>query len=200
MYRQVVWSPVEITYLQSHLSDPLNQLTIALAKSRNAITNKILEIQGKEVPSKKKVKNNRSRIGKRKDCNNLFFRSGMEANCYRLFKDMDHIASIEYEPVDFGFYEFGIKKGTVSYTPDFRITYKNGTQVWIEVKGFLKAQDKVKMRRFKKFYPLEASKLQVIVSSKKSKTGQFFVQENIPILFEYNELNKQYKKVIPGWE
>jgi hypothetical protein len=113
---------------------------------------------------------------------------------------MKEIKTIEYEPIDFGFYEFGIKKGTVSYTPDFRLTYANGKQIWVEVKGFLKAQDKTKIKRFKKYYPEEASRLCAIVSSRTSKTGIFFRDEGIPIIYEYNSLNKIYKNSIPGWE
>ena len=50
MFRRakVVWSPVEEEYLKKHREDTsVNQLTIALAKSRNAIKRKLDEFDGK---------------------------------------------------------------------------------------------------------------------------------------------------------
>jgi hypothetical protein len=73
---KVIWSPVEIDYLKAHSNDSINQLTIALLKSRNAINNKLAEFQGKPIQNKKSGK--RTKIGRRKDCNNTFMRSGWE--------------------------------------------------------------------------------------------------------------------------
>ena len=201
MYRKIIWSPVEEAYLKKHLSDPVNQLTIALAKSRAAVQKKIKEIKTGKVEVPKKKKTARTKIGKRSDCNNMFFRSGWEANCYRLFRTIKEIKKIEYEPVDFTFWQFGIKKGTVSYTPDFRLTYKNGKVLLIEVKGgFMKPSDKTKIRRFKKYFPDEFKNLVAITPGPTSKTAKFFVEQGIPIMFYYPELNKKYKNIIPGWE
>ena len=46
-----------------------------------------------------------------------------------------------------------VKHGTMGYTPDFKIGDPYNGYYWIEVKGFLKAEDKTKLNRFKKFYP-----------------------------------------------
>ena len=200
-FRKVSWSPCEVDYLKAHGSDPINQLSQYLGKSRNAIKNKQAELAGIVLP---KDKNKRgkfgNKIGKRADLG-MSMRSGWEANVYRYLKTLPDVALIEYEPTDFGFWQFGITQGTVSYTPDFRLVYKDGHIEWLEVKGnMLKQTDKVKIRRFKKFYPDEASKLKCIPPSQKSKTTAFFEKEKVPVFAFYNDLKKKYSKVIPLWE
>lgn len=195
----IIFSPVEIEFLTSNYSNlPLDQLCIALSKSRAALNRKIDELNlnpnsKRKQSTKTKTKNNKSKIGKRKDLNNLFLRSGWEANILRLlnYRNQKWI----YEPKTF-FFE-GLKHGTVNYTPDI---YLPEEDIWIEVKGFLKTEDKVKIRRFKKYFPEESKKLRVVVGGEKTKTAEFFIKENIPIIEYYNQLNKTYKNVIPFWE
>lgn len=200
-FKKVIWSPVEIDYLRGNRSKPVSQLCIALAKSTHAIRKKIQELgNGKEV-NLIQNKNQISKIGKRKDCNNLFFRSGWEANIYRLLKQDKSITLIEYEPYDFTFYQFGHLKGTVSYTPDFKVTYQDGSYVWIEIKGgWLRPADKTKIRRFKKYYEKEFAKLTAVTPGPKSKTAVFFVEQEVPIKWYYPDLNKKYKHIVPHWE
>lgn len=194
-----IWSPSDLEYLEKHYSDPVNQLTIALQHSRSAIKNKLAELDGK-TPSPKK-KRLRSKIGKRKDLDGLFLRSGWEANVLRLLRLDKTIAKIEYEPMDFTFWQFGIHKGTVSYTPDFKVIYQDGSYIWIEIKGgLLKPTDKTKIRRFQKYYPNEFSHLVAVTPGPKSKTAQFFQEMSIPIKYYYPDLNKEYKNKIPNWE
>lgn len=59
----------------------------------------------------------------------------------------------EYEPKIFYFEE--IKRGTRSYTPDFKITHLDGTHHWVETKGYMDAKSKTKIKRFEKYYPSE---------------------------------------------
>ena len=199
-FRKVIWSPVEEEYLKEHPDESENQLTIQLAKSRTAIRNKRAEQAGKPIKSSITA-GRRSYIGKRPDCDNLFFRSRWEANCYRYLKQRKDVAKIEYEPEDFTFWQFGHKKGTVSYTPDFRVTFKDGSYIWIEVKGGLLSQtDMTKIRRFKKYFPEEGAKLVAITPGKTTRTARFFVGENVKIRWYYPELNKKWQKKITGWE
>ena len=191
MWSKVCWSIVEVEWLKKNRDLPINQLCIQLNKSRNALTNKLLEIDGLPVPSKKK--NKISIIGKRTDLNNLFLRSAWEANVLRYLNHLD--IKWMYEPKVF-FFE-GIKRGTLSYMPDI---YLPEEEKWIEVKGQLKPKDKTAIRRFKKFYPDEFSKLVGIPGSKNTKAAEFFREMNIPIFAYMNELNKKYKKVIEYWE
>lgn len=200
-YRQVTWSPVEVEYLKAHEEEPMSQLCIALAKTKYAIKKKQAELHSGGGKVKLKKQGLRSRIGKRPDLNNMFFRSSWEANVYRLLIMDPELKLVEYEPTDFTFWQFGIKKGTVSYTPDFKITYHDGSYKWIEVKGgFMKGTDKTKLRRFKKFYPDDFAKLVAVTPGLTSKTAVFFTEMGIPIRWIYNELNKAHKKTVKNWE
>jgi hypothetical protein len=200
-FQKIKWSPVEIDFLKKNKNLSINQLTVALAKSKNAINQKLKELDGVAPPKSVKKSGNYSKMGRRPDCNNLYLRSKWEANCYRYFMQTKEIIKIEYEPVDFTFWQFGIKKGTISYTPDFKLYLSNDKYIWVEVKGgWLKQQDKTKIKRFQKYYPDEFKLLQAIVPSPSSKTTKFFIDLNIPIFYFYNELNKEYKNVIEKWE
>ncbi len=198
------WSPVEIEWLKKNLELPVSQLTIALAKSTTAVKRKMVELgsEGKDCSSPKVAKPNTSHKGRRPDCNNQFFRSSWEANVFRWLSTKlgKGISLIEYEPATFSFAPFKILKGTVSYTPDFRI--RSATDYnWIEVKGgFMKAADRTKIKRFKKFYPDEFKRLVAVVPGLNSKTYKFFQEMGIPILAHYPDLNKTYRHQIANWE
>lgn len=209
--KRVIWSPVELDYLKRHKKDPINQLTIALAKSRSAVQNKLREVKKGTAQagpvSTKKGGRQTFKIGKRKDCDNLFFRSAYEANVYRWFKHtrLHHLhgglTNIEYEPQCFGYFEFGHKTGTTSYIPDFRLTFRDGTTLWCEVKGgYMKADDKTKIRRFKKYYPHEFKLLTFITNNAKCKSGEFFISMKIPPLAYYYDLRSEFADIIPNWE
>lgn len=198
-FQKVVFSPIELEYLKKHQHDPVSQLTIALSKSTTAIKKKLAELDGK-LPKKEIFRTQTSKKGRRKDCDNLFLRSTWEASCFRWIRYTHPDWLIEYEPHTFSFAPFGILKGTVSYMPDFKITPPNGNYFYIEVKGgFLKAQDCTKIKRFRKYYPEEFKRLQALVPGPTSKTSLFFKSMGVPIIAHYPDLNKQYRKVIPGW-
>jgi hypothetical protein len=177
-------SQVELEYLKTHSSCPVNQLCIALSNTKNQIRITLAGLDGK-TPAKKVLAGNksfRSKIGKRPDLNNQFFRSGWEANFYRYLKHTSlHNTLIQYEPMDFTFTIFGIVKGpAVSYTPDFKVTYTDEhgkeTYKWIEIKGFLKPADKTKLRRFKKYFAAEFARLEAVVGSKNVASAKFFTE------------------------
>jgi hypothetical protein len=56
------------------------------------------------------------------------------------------------------------------------------------------------MRRFKKFYPDEFSKLKVVINSDRGKTADFFRKMGIPVYAYYKDLNYGFRDIIPGWE
>lgn len=185
---KVVWSPVETEYLKKNRKkQTINQLSLALAKSRNAIKRKMDELDGKEVPQKQ---SKRSVIGKRKDLNQ-YFRSNWEANIARWFNHEG--ISWSYEPKVFIF--DGIKRGTVSYCPDFRVD-----DGWVEVKGLLDSRGRTAIRRFKKYYPEEFKKLKAIVGRPGTKADEFFKSLGVPILGYINELDKEFRNKIANWE
>jgi hypothetical protein len=119
--------------------------------------------------------------GKRQDLENRYFRSRWEANYARYLNFMikqGQVLRWEYEIQTF--YFTGIKRGTVSYTPDFKVYYPNGTDEFVEIKGYMDPRSKTKLNRMKRFYP----KVKVVLFETK----------------DYAALNRTFKKIIPFWE
>lgn len=122
----------------------------------------------------------RSSSRKREDLGGLFLRSIWEANYARYLnwiKDQGEIADWEYEADTFVFY--GETRGAISYTPDFKVTEKDGSVVYHEVKGWMDGPSKTRLRRMKKHYP----DVTVIVIGKD----------------EYKAIQK-WKNLLPNWE
>lgn len=186
---KIVWSIVEIEYLKNHRNDDQNQLSLCLSKSRNAIKNKLLEIDGKLAPKTSSKK--RTNIGRREDLS-LFLRSSWEANFCRYLKSLG--ISFEYEPKVFTF--SGIKHGTMSYLPDIKLS--DGT--WVEIKGFMDKKSKTQLKRFRQYFPEEFKKLKIVVGSENTAAAKFAVELGIPVFAYYNQLQKKYKNIIPFWE
>lgn len=83
-----------------------------------------------------------------------FFRSRWEANYARYLewlKSQRKIIRWEHEPDVFWFE--GLKRGCVSYLPDFKVTMADGTIEYHEVKGWMDAQSKTKLKRMAKYFP-----------------------------------------------
>ena len=83
-----------------------------------------------------------------------YFRSWWEVDyaCYlEILKRYKRIKEWEYEPQTFWFEN--IKRGTRSYLPDFRITDQDGSQYFVEVKGYMDAKSLTKLKRMKKYHP-----------------------------------------------
>lgn len=111
----------------------------------------------------------------------IYFRSKWEANYGRylqFLKENNSIADWQHEPTTFWF--FAIARGVRSYLPDFRIEEKDGSHWWTEVKGYMDAQSKTKIARFRKYYPTERL---VIVCGKWFKSN-----------------NSKMRKIVKGWE
>lgn len=84
----------------------------------------------------------------------IYARSRWEANYGRYLEWLRINGSIlkwEHEPETFWFE--GIKRGTCSYLPDFRVTENNGSVVYHEVKGWFDARSKTKLKRMAKYHP-----------------------------------------------
>lgn len=112
----------------------------------------------------------------------MYFRSKWEANYARYLnwqKDRGEIAHWEYEPVTFDFRQWYLK-GAIHYTPDFRLTYPDGRQEFVEVKGLMDGKSKTQLKRLAKHYP-EAS-LRLVTKA------------------EYLAIEQGLGKVIAHWE
>lgn len=136
----------------------------------------------------------RTKSGKRKDLNNMFFRSAAEANYARYLKFAGVKFKYEYKT----FYFEGIKRGTVSYTPDFYIPTEDK---YIEFKGWLDKKSITRLRRFKKYYPAEFLKMSII----KQRLNKKIYEELYKIGFTLNQIIdfkgiEKLSKIIPHWE
>lgn len=100
----------------------------------------------------------------------------------------------EYEPKKF---PFPVKRGTMSYTPDIYLPDEDG---WLEIKGALLGTDRTRLRRFKKYYPDEFSRLTVIVGNAKTPAALFFEELGAPVRAYFQDLDKQYRDIIPNWK
>ncbi len=110
-----------------------------------------------------------------------YFRSRWEANYARFLewqKDRGDILSWEHEPKTFWFED--VKRGTVSYLPDFSVATKDGKIEYHEVKGWMDARSKTKIARMRKYYP----EVKLVVVDAKS----------------YRKLAALVRLTIAGWE
>lgn len=110
-----------------------------------------------------------------------YYRSRWEANYARYLewlRERGEIKSWAHEPKIFWFE--GIKRGTVSYLPDFCVTENNGTEVYHEVKGWMDKRSITKLKRMKKYYP----NVKLVVIARK----------------EYEAIAKSVSTLIKGWE
>jgi hypothetical protein len=93
--------------------------------------------------------------GRRADFGGLFFRSSWEANYARYLNYLVSIGKIcrwEFEPDTFWFE--AIRRGVRSYLPDFKVWNTPGADpYYVEVKGWMDAKSKTKLKRMAKYYP-----------------------------------------------
>lgn len=121
-----------------------------------------------------------ARGGKRDDLG-IYVRSSWEANWARYLNFLKKHGEIQdwvYEPETFEF--AGIKRGSKFYTPDFLVIEKDGSRVYYEIKGYMDAQSKTKLRRMKKYHP----NIKIIVVEKK----------------QYYAVARKVRGLIPNWE
>ncbi len=119
-------------------------------------------------------------------------RSGWEANVLRILKSYD--IKYEFEPKIF---VYPIKRGNKAYTPD--IFLPDTGEEWIEVKGYLDKNSEIKLKRFKRYYPEEFSRLTMIIGAS-NKTREFCKELEVPTVLEYPKLSKMFKSKIKNWE
>lgn len=111
----------------------------------------------------------------------IYFRSRWEANYGRYLqwlKENGYIKDWLHEPKTFWFE--GIKRGAITYLPDYQVFNLDGSHQWVEVKGWYDARSKTKIKRFRKQFPDE--KL-VLIDSKWFKSN-----------------NQKMCLIIPEWE
>jgi hypothetical protein len=83
-----------------------------------------------------------------------FYRSQWEANYARYLefqKQRGLIKEWKHECETFWF--DGLKRGCVSYLPDFKVTLNDGSVEYHEVKGWMDSASKTKIKRMAKYHP-----------------------------------------------
>jgi hypothetical protein len=143
--------------------------------------------------------------GIRKDIHPTYsFRSATEANIARLLKYLGVSWTFEERVFTFD----GYKTRPHVYVMDFQVQKvdkrKNVpheiTEGFIEVKGWMRADSRQKLRRLKKHYPDEASKTTVIIYDHKRKQDIEFCEKNGFKFLFYDLLKKEYAERIENWE
>lgn len=92
--------------------------------------------------------------------NTYRFRSGWEhiyAMYLELLRSNGSIKDWKYECQRFDFP--GIKRGCVSYLPDFKVIENDDSHWWAEVKGYLSPQGATRLKRMAKYFPNEKVRL-----------------------------------------
>jgi hypothetical protein len=110
-----------------------------------------------------------------------YYRSRWEANYARYLewlKVNKQIIDWKHEPDTFWFE--GIKRGVMSYLPDFKVTELNMSIAYHEVKGWMDARSITKIKRMAKYHPT----VKLIVIDSKA----------------YKSLEKKAKLFVKGWE
>jgi hypothetical protein len=110
-----------------------------------------------------------------------FYRSRWEANYARYLewlKANNYIKDWQHEPKTFWFE--GVKRGCVSYLPDFCVTDLNGFESYHEVKGWMDSRSKTKIKRMAKYHP----DVKLVVIEGKA----------------YKEIESKLGSLIPQWE
>jgi hypothetical protein len=71
---------------------------------------------------------------------------------------------------------------------------------WVEIKGYLDDKSKIKLKRFKRYYPKEFAKMTCVIS-KYSKDARAFMEElEVPTILFYEEIKAKYSNSILYWE
>lgn len=100
------------------------------------------------------VNRNTARRGGKRDDLGIYVRSSWEANYCRYLNWLVSIGEIEswqFEPDTFEFTK--IRRGSRFYTPDFKIVNLDGSIEYHEIKGYMDAKSKTKLKRMAKYYP-----------------------------------------------
>jgi len=112
----------------------------------------------------------------------IHVRSGWEANYCRYLNfliDKGQVYKWEFEPDTFWF--LSIKRGVRSYLPDFKVwDTETSEPYYIEIKGYMDAKSKTKLKRMAKYYP----NVRVDLIAQK----------------QYMEIKRKLSALMPEWE
>jgi len=120
------------------------------------------------------------------------FRSAWERNFARVLCKKKIKWTYEERVFTFG----GVARRPFQYIPDFHDT---DSDVYWEIKGYLRSQDRSKMRRFRKLYPEDFKKLKACLSKSNKTAVAFYKKMGVPMIF-IEDLKKEWKDKVKKWE
>ena len=132
-----------------------------------------------------------TKTGYRKDID-LNVRSSWEANFVRVLNI--YKVDFKFEPTVFS---FPVKRGTKGYTPDFLLEKSND---WVEIKGYLDDKSKIKLRRFKRYYPNEFENLTCVISRYSNDAKNFMAELEVSTVVYYEDIRDFYSQYVMSWE
>lgn len=128
----------------------------------------------------------------------IYVRSRWEANLLFYFEYLKKEGKIKnwfYEQKTFW---FNVKRGINNYKPDFKIVENDGSEYWIEVKGYFNKDDLNKMKKMAKFHPNDRIKILC------SDDGFAKIHEKFPEFkfekYASYDLISEKKFLIKGWD
>ncbi len=147
----------------------------------------------------------RTKKGIRKDLHPTYsFKSATEANFARI---LEHL-KIGWKFEERAFTFDGYKNKPHVYIIDFELIPTGASKGpkellncrWVEVKGYMDAMSRNKLRRLKKHYPEEAKNTVVVVYTRSKKKDIEFCEKLGYRYMCYDELAKEFEPQIPTWE
>lgn len=150
-----------------------------------------------EKPVRKGARGNafqHTRTGARSDLGGLVVRSNWEANFVRVLNL--YRIPFEFEPTKFQFPPHPTSGIARSYIPDF---YLPNTDEYVEVKGYLDGKGRNKLRKFRKHYPEQFSRLSVIISRSNKANLLFFTKLGVARILFYENIGQLYSDMV-NWE
>ena len=132
-----------------------------------------------------------TKTGYREDIG-ITVRSGWEADFLRILTSYN--IKYEYEPYVF---PFPVKVGIKGYTPDIYFPVDDS---YVEIKGYFDSRSRIKIKRFKKYYPLEFSQLTIVINKFSKEALQISRDLEIPDILFFQDIVKIFKSKISNWE
>lgn len=173
----------------------MNKSSFKKKPNLNNIRNKSIDIDVIEndavLTRKKGNAYQYTKTGYRKDID-MNVRSSWEANFIRVLNI--YKIKFKFEPTVFS---FPIKRGTKGYTPDFLLERNNE---WVEIKGYLDDKSKIKLKRFKRYYPEEFANLTCVISKYSNDAKNYMNNLGVENIVFYEEIRDYYSEYIINWE
>jgi hypothetical protein len=127
----------------------------------------------------------RTKIGFREDLG-ILVRSEWEAVVLRWLNKKG--VGWTYEPYAF---HFPVKRGVRVYTPDVLLS---GSNLLLEIKGYAKDQDRIKIKRLKIHHPKDFARLRYITKNPNSQATKIFSDLGVPPYAYYDDIVKEMKE------